>query len=228
MTKKKKRKYKRVSKNDTSRFGVKTALICIAIGTCLIILCSCLSFNIGDWPSKFVFPNNTPPANWCGTVGAFSSYYLLYYIGPGIFVVLISVISLLFAKLWNKQVHQIILRTIGLGLTTVATSMTFQSLWPYKFFGFPMGCGGVLASLGGFDELPSHVRPAGGVSADAGLPRQRAVTAVAIGEDVDPGWRRVAIGRPLSAGKSNCRGTAPLRVSAYWNQTTGRSHGPPR
>ncbi len=143
MTKKKK-SYKRVSKNEKSRFGVKTALICIAIGICLLILCSCLSFDIGDWPSKFVFPNNTPPANWCGTVGAFCAYYSLYYIGPGIFVVLISVISFLLAKLWDKQLRQMILRTIGLALTTTAASMTFQCLWPHKFFGFPMGCGGVL------------------------------------------------------------------------------------
>ena len=134
---KKKKSYKRISKSETSRFGAKTALLCIGIGTCLIILCSCLSFDIGDWPSKFVFPSNNPPVNWCGTVGAFCAYYLLYYIGPGIFVILAALIGLLIAKLAHKQIGQPVLRTIGLMLTTVAASMTFQSLWPYRFFDFP-------------------------------------------------------------------------------------------
>jgi S-DNA-T family DNA segregation ATPase FtsK/SpoIIIE len=140
----KKKSYKKISKNKTSRFAAYAALLCIAIGTCLIILCSCLSFDIGDRPSKFVFPPNNPPANWCGTVGAFCAYYLLYYIGPGVFVILTSVICLLIAKLAHKQIGQPVLRTIGLGLTTAAASMSFQCLWPYRFFGFPMGSGGVL------------------------------------------------------------------------------------
>jgi S-DNA-T family DNA segregation ATPase FtsK/SpoIIIE len=151
----KKKSYKRVSKKETSRFAAYAALICIGIGACLIILCSCLSFDIGDWPSKFVYPRNTPPANWCGTVGAFCAYYSLYYIGPGVFVILASVICLLFAKLAHKTMGQPILRTIGLGLTTVAASMSFQCLWPYRFFGFPMGSGGVLG-IGAAQFMRSH------------------------------------------------------------------------
>ena len=140
----KKKSYKRVSKDETSRFGTKAALICIGICTCLIILCSCLSFDIGDWPSRFVYPQNNPPANRCGTVGAFCAYYLLYYIGPGVFVILISGICFLIARLKHKQLGQPVLRSIGLGLTTVAASMSFQCLWPHRFFNFPMGSGGVL------------------------------------------------------------------------------------
>jgi len=141
---KKKKSYKKVSKSETPRFGIKTALLCIGVGACLIILCSCLSFDIGDWPSRFVSPNNNPPANWCGTVGAFCAYYLLYYIGPGVFAVLVTLICLLVARLARRQIGQPILRMVGLGLITVAVSMSFQCLWPYKFFGFPMGSGGVL------------------------------------------------------------------------------------
>ncbi|NQT03841.1 MAG: DNA translocase FtsK 4TM domain-containing protein, partial [Planctomycetes bacterium] len=151
----KKKSYKRVSKGETSRFGAKAALMCIGIGTCLIILCSCLSFDIGDWPSRFVYPQNNPPANWCGTVGAFCAYYLLYYIGPGVFVILVSVIYLLLAKLAHKTMGQPILRTIGLGLTTVAASMSFQCLWPYRFFNFPMGSGGVLG-IGAAQFMRNH------------------------------------------------------------------------
>ncbi len=152
---KNKKSYKRVSEGQTTRSGARTALCCLGIGACLVVFCSCLSFDIGDWPSRFVYPHNSPPANWCGMAGAFCAYYLLYYIGPGVFVILVSGICFLVARLAHKPANQPILRTIGLGLMTVATSMTFQCLWPYRFFGFPMGSGGVLG-IGAAQFLRSH------------------------------------------------------------------------
>ena len=154
MTKKNK-SYKRVYKGETTRSGAWTALMCLGIGVCLVVLCSCLSFDIGDWPSRFVYPRNNPPANWCGTAGAFCAYYLLYYIGPGVFVILVSGICFSIAKLVYKPTSQPIMRTVGLGLMTVAVSMSFQCLWPYRFFGFPMGSGGVLG-IGAAQFLRSH------------------------------------------------------------------------
>ena len=68
----------------------KTAGKCLGIAVLLLVLFSCLSFNIGDWPSRFVYPHNKPTANWCGVIGAFCAYYLMSYIGPGVFVILIS------------------------------------------------------------------------------------------------------------------------------------------
>ncbi len=152
---KKKKSYKRASEGKTTRSGAWTALMCLGIGVCLVVLCSCLSFDIGDWPSRFVYPRNTPPANWCGTAGAFCAYYLLYYIGPGVFVILVSGICFLVAKLAHKPTNQPILRAIGLGLITVAVSMSVQCLWPYRFFGFPMGSGGVLG-IGAAQFLRIH------------------------------------------------------------------------
>ncbi len=152
---KKKKSYKRASEGQTTHSGARTALCCLSIGVCLVVFCSCLSFDIGDWPSRFVYPHNNPPANWCGTAGAFCAYYLLYYIGPGVFVILVSVICFLVARLAHKPTSQPILRIIGLGLMTVAASMTFQCLWPYRFFGFPMGSGGVLG-IGAAQFLRSH------------------------------------------------------------------------
>jgi len=120
------------------------ALECLAIAALLLLLCSCLSFDIGDWPSKFVYPYNEPSANLCGTIGAFCAYYLLYYVGPGIFVVLASAICFLAVKLAGRPAGQLFLRAVGLVLLTVAASSSFYSLWPYKLFNFPMGSGGVL------------------------------------------------------------------------------------
>jgi len=116
----------------------------IAIGMLLVLLCSCVSFDIGDWPSKFVYPHNNPAANWCGPIGAFCAYYLLYYLGPGAFVVLVCALSFLIARLVNAPISQPILRVVGLGLLTTAASASFYWLWPYQVYRFPMGSGGVL------------------------------------------------------------------------------------
>jgi DNA segregation ATPase FtsK/SpoIIIE, S-DNA-T family len=127
-----------------SSAGFKAALLCLATGLCFVLLFSCLSFNIGDWPSQYVYPNNKPLVNWCGSMGAFLAFYLLYYFGPGVFIVLVSTISYCIAKLARRPVDQPIFRLIGLVLLTAAASATFYSFWPHKLFTFPMGSGGVL------------------------------------------------------------------------------------
>ncbi|MHC4438549.1 MAG: FtsK/SpoIIIE family DNA translocase, partial [Planctomycetota bacterium] len=70
----------------------------------------------------------------------------LYYVGPGIFIVLISAIYLWASKLAGRPVDQLVLRTIGLGLITVAASMSFYCLWPHRYFNFPTGSGGILGT----------------------------------------------------------------------------------
>ena len=140
-------------KNGKSK---RKAAECLAIAVLLVLLCSCVSFDIGDWPSKFVYPHNDPSANLCGSIGAFCAYYLLYYVGPGVFVILACSICLLAAKLAHRPTGQPVLRAIGLGLLTVAVSSSFYCLWPYRFYGFPMGSGGVLG-VGIVVFLRSHL-----------------------------------------------------------------------
>ncbi|MFA5251380.1 MAG: DNA translocase FtsK 4TM domain-containing protein [Phycisphaerae bacterium] len=133
----------------------EVALECLGIAVALVLLCSCVSFSIGDWPSRYVWPNNNPPANWCGMTGAFCAYYLLYYVGPGVFVILISAICLLAARLAHRTIDQGILRTIGLLLVTAAASSSFYILQPHSIFSFSMGSGGVLG-VGAAEFLRSH------------------------------------------------------------------------
>jgi DNA segregation ATPase FtsK/SpoIIIE, S-DNA-T family len=133
----------------------EVALECLGIAVALVLLCSCVSFNIGDWPSRFVWPHNEPPANWCGVAGAFLAYYLMYYIGPGVFVILVSAICLLSAKLAQRTIGQGVLRAIGLMLVTAAASSSFYLLRPHSVFGFPMGSGGILG-VGAAEFLRSH------------------------------------------------------------------------
>ena len=124
--------------------GFKTALLCFCTGFCFVLLFSCMSFNIGDWPSQYVYPHNKPLVNWCGSMGAFLAFYLLYYIGPGVFIILVSAISYCIAKLAGRSIGQPIFRVIGLVLLTAAASTTFYSFWPHSIYTFPMGSGGVL------------------------------------------------------------------------------------
>ncbi len=120
------------------------ALQWVTIAGLFVLLCSCLSFDIGDWPSKFVYPHNRPSENWCGIIGAFFAYYLLYYVGPGIFVLLISGLYFAVAKLIGAELGQPILRCVGLVLVAAAASMTFYCFAPHSIYDFPMGSGGVL------------------------------------------------------------------------------------
>ncbi len=124
--------------------GARAAVLCLGIGLCLMLLFSCMSFNIADWPSPYVVPVNEPPVNWCGSMGAFVAYYLFYYIGPGAYIILASAICYFGAKLARQPVSQPLFRLIGLVLLTAAASATFYSFWPHKTYTFPMGSGGVL------------------------------------------------------------------------------------
>jgi DNA segregation ATPase FtsK/SpoIIIE, S-DNA-T family len=132
-----------MSRVKDKRMKVK-ALQCLLVAGLLVLFCSCLSFNIGDWPSKFVYPNNTPTANWCGPAGALFAYYLLYYVGPGVFVVLISGLYFAVAKVADIEIEQPALRGAGLVLVTTAASTTFYCFTQHGIYGFPTGSGGVL------------------------------------------------------------------------------------
>ncbi len=135
---------RKISNELNKRESKRRAAEFLGIGVLLVLLCSCVSFNIGDWPSKFVYPHNDPPMNWCGGIGAFCAYYLMYYLGPGAFVILTCSICFLVIRLTTRPIGQPILRAIGLGLLTVAASNSFYLLRPHHIYSFPMGSGGVL------------------------------------------------------------------------------------
>ncbi|MGB8225317.1 MAG: DNA translocase FtsK 4TM domain-containing protein [Sedimentisphaerales bacterium] len=124
----------------------RTALLVFALAAVVMLFFSCASFNIGDFPSSHVWPNNHPAANWCGPAGAFCAYYLMYYVGPGVFVPLIALGIFIIWKLSNKETSQIILRLVGLILVTAAISSIIYMFRPFPADSFPTGSGGILGS----------------------------------------------------------------------------------
>jgi len=138
------RSRKKPTEQAETSSGLKVAIRCFGVLSAIVLFFSCLSFNLSDWPSRYAYPHNQPPANWCGYVGAFFAYYLIYYFGPGVFLVLLCIIGYAIARLLDKTIDQPVLRTLGLLLLTVAISCTFYSLWPHRLYHFPFGSGGVL------------------------------------------------------------------------------------
>ncbi|MFC1761344.1 DNA translocase FtsK [Planctomycetota bacterium] len=146
MAKTKRKTRKRYTKKQQKQYHAKArlALLCLGIGFCFFLLFSCASFHIADWPSNFYVPHNHPAANWCGSVGAFFAYFLLYYLGPGVFLILISTAVLMIRQITNHGINQLGFRGIGLALTALAISSSYYCLWPDKVFAFPFGSGGIL------------------------------------------------------------------------------------
>jgi S-DNA-T family DNA segregation ATPase FtsK/SpoIIIE len=80
---------------------------------------------------------------------------MMYYIGPGVFVLLVSVICFLMVKAAGFEVNQPVLRFAGLFLLTAAVSSSFYLLWPYQVYSFPFGSGGILG-VGAAEFLSNH------------------------------------------------------------------------
>jgi S-DNA-T family DNA segregation ATPase FtsK/SpoIIIE len=145
-----------VKKDKTNKtHKIRTSLGCLGVAAAFLLLFSCWSFNIGDKPSPYVYPPNDPAANWCGPTGAFCAYYLLYYVGQGVFILLITAACLLIASLRGRIITQPTLRSIGLALLCTGCSASFYLLWPHTKNSFPMGSGGILGIAAG-SFLRSH------------------------------------------------------------------------
>ena len=154
------------------QIAIEGILLCV----CALLLCSGLSFNMGDPPSEYAWPHNETVQNWIGQGGAFAAYYMLYYFGPGAIVGLFGVVVALFSHLGGKPLSQPVLRAIGLVLVMAAVSTGWFLLWPdggngsgvyrsvfgriYASGDFPWGNGGILGVAAG-TFLPIHLAELG-------------------------------------------------------------------
>ena len=128
----------------------RTAAEFILLCACIFLFLSVISFDIGDAPSPYLWPQHQETANLCGPVGAFCAYYCLNYFGPGILLAFLSGAIAMIVLLSGRPVTQPLLRLMGLILVVAAVSATWYMVWPdnpvalYRTGSFPYGNGGVL------------------------------------------------------------------------------------
>ncbi|ARN56451.1 DNA translocase FtsK [Sedimentisphaera salicampi] len=133
----------------TGRELLKIAAELLIIVLLFLAAASCVSFDIYDPPGMYSYPVNDPPSNWLNLPGAYFSHYALYYLGPGIYVILGSLVFLLASDLFGRPPGQIPFRIAGMLLLCAAVSAAAGCYSKFNFSvdAFPVGRAGVLGTF---------------------------------------------------------------------------------
>lgn len=127
--------------------------------TCLFIWAAVLTFDVGDWPSRDVFPHNEPARNACGQVGAWLAFQLLYWIGDGTYP--LALFGSFAAAMWlvNGRINNLLQRGFGLVVLVACVSTSVSLVSNGGANSLAIGDGGVLGAalsrilLGSFSKL---------------------------------------------------------------------------
>jgi len=111
-----------MSRSEQRRLALHLIISTVLWLSCLFGWVSVLTFHVADWPSSSVWPQNSPALNWCGNVGAWFAYQLLYYLGTGTYLVLLLITTAVAAWTHSLRVTDPWLRFLGLVLLCSATS----------------------------------------------------------------------------------------------------------
>ncbi len=131
--------------NESREFSSRSLLLSIgALTACAFLWPAIFSFDWGDWPSPNRFPNNVPTANACGVVGAWIAYHLLYWLGDGIFPLMLFLTFVSIARLARGRVNGLIGKGFGLVLLIACTAATAHLISDPFTAPLPIGHGGVL------------------------------------------------------------------------------------
>lgn len=115
-----------------------------ALVLCAFAWVAILTFDYNDWPNPAVWPQPDPVLNGCGRAGAWFSYYLLHYLGDGVFPLIFLVSLAAVFQLMRRTVSGVGLRLIGLTLLVSATAGGGALLHPNAKQGLVEGHGGIL------------------------------------------------------------------------------------
>ncbi|MDX2198184.1 MAG: DNA translocase FtsK 4TM domain-containing protein [Phycisphaerae bacterium] len=113
------------AKSEPSYAALRFALTVLLTLTCIFAWCALLSYDVGDPPATSVYPQNSPPHNWCGLAGSHLAHTLYYYLGTGAYALLAGLTALTFG---------------------IAQRLRFSDPW-FRFLGFAMVCA-VCSTLG--------------------------------------------------------------------------------
>ncbi len=121
------------------------------LAVCLFLWSAALTFDVGDWPSPEQYPHNSPPLNACGTVGAWCAYQLHYYLGRGIYPLLLFATLGAVQRLLRGPLGSLWERASGLALLVGCSSATAHLIGKAKIIfddplsreALPVGSGGL-------------------------------------------------------------------------------------
>ena len=119
-------------------------LLLVLLFVLILVGIACVDFDIADKPSEYFWPVNETPTNCLGPVGAWVAYYVNYYLGAGVYMLLIGVGGVALAGIRGKRITQPVLRTVGLLLCVVSVSVFANYSAKLIPSPFPAGGGGVL------------------------------------------------------------------------------------
>lgn len=139
---------------DWNLVGQRLFLIAL-IGAWVFVVGSLIGFNAGDPPTHLVSPANNPVKNWCGGVGAWTAYHMIWVLGAGAYV-LVGVVGIgLFWALVSepgrgfwREIANVAVRALGLSLMVAAVASAQSLLFPSSgpFPGLAGGKVGVVAT----------------------------------------------------------------------------------
>ncbi|HRX85510.1 MAG TPA: DNA translocase FtsK, partial [Phycisphaerae bacterium] len=113
---------------------------------CLFIWGALLTFSAADWPNPSHQPHNDPAHNACGRAGALVAYELFYWLGDGVYPLL--VFGTLAAGLWmvHGRIEHVFQRAFGLAVLIACSSATVHLLSSGGANSLAVGDGGVLGT----------------------------------------------------------------------------------
>lgn len=124
----------------------------VSVAAAVFLSLSLVTFNAPDDPHRS-YIDGRPVSNACGAAGATVSYYLLEYVGLGVWVVMAGVLAGVAVYVSRRQVKDPLLRSLGMVLLACFASGLIMVLnthglfQPEQFAELPVGPGGVLGQF---------------------------------------------------------------------------------
>lgn len=115
-----------------------------ALVLCAFAWVAILTFDVNDWPNSAVWPQPDPVLNGCGRAGAWFSFYLIHYLGDGVYPLLLLVSAAAVLQLMRRSIPSPAMRLTGLTLLVTAAAAGGALLHPDAREGLVEGHGGIL------------------------------------------------------------------------------------
>ncbi|MBX3381185.1 MAG: DNA translocase FtsK 4TM domain-containing protein [Phycisphaeraceae bacterium] len=126
--------------------GRRLALV-LLLFVWVFVLMSLIGFDPGDPPSHVISPPNATIHNWCGAFGAAVSYWTIYYMGAGAWVLFVLGGIVLASGVVGTSLSHLAVRLIGIVMFAASVS-GFQALIFKTTAALPDLPGGVMGTVG--------------------------------------------------------------------------------